>query len=510
MRVTTSQIVRIRAWRPFRSAAVGVAIMGLVTGAWSCGRSHPDDASKASDTGDGADSASDKDTTDDGTMLVSQPETPPAPRPTEPLPPDASCITAECHTRHETAPYIHGPVGAVECSACHEPDQGDHTYPLVRQGNDLCVFCHSIGGQHAYQHAALEDPGCVSCHDPHVSDAKFLLTEPDIESLCLGCHVIDEGVHRHGPMRNGQCTACHQPHESDYSQLLRGGEGPAFCFGCHDEAEYAMATARVLHDPAVEDCTTCHNPHRSDYEHALDEPIDAGCVSCHEDIEYVLLTADVPHAAVSDGRRCANCHDPHASDRAMLLRDRQDVLCLSCHDRPVTTGTGRVVQDMTPELRDREFAHGPVAMGECDSCHEPHGSRNENLLRARFSSRFYDPFDIDNYALCFQCHDPAIVLDEETTAVTSFRDGPKNLHFLHVNDKDKGRTCKACHDTHASNHHAHVAESVPFDGSDWAMPIGFEPTATGGRCSPGCHEPMSYDRFATPTERPDDVTGGTP
>jgi hypothetical protein len=33
---------------------------------------------------------------------------------------------------------------------------------------------------------------------------------------------------------------------------------------------------------------------------------------------------------------------------------------------------------------------------------------------------------------------------------------------------------------------------VPF--GDWRIPIGFSKTATGGSCSPGCHQTSSYDR----------------
>ena len=38
-----------------------------------------------------------------------------------------------------------------------------------------------------------------------------------------------------------------------------------------------------------------------------------------------------------------------------------------------------------------------------------------------------------------------MVLKQEST-ITSFRDGQRNLHVVHVNRDDKGRTCKTCHD----------------------------------------------------------------
>src|SRR3712207_4444732 len=81
---------------------------------------------------------------------------------------------------------------------------------------------------------------------------------------------------------------------------------------------------------------------------------------------------------------------------------------------------------------------------------------------------------------------------ERTATATGFRDGDRNLHFLHVNRAEKGRTCRACHDAHSSSVANHMRESVPF--GDWALPVGFQPTADGGSCTPGCHLPVSYSR----------------
>jgi predicted CXXCH cytochrome family protein len=62
---------------------------------------------------------------------------------------------------------------------------------------------------------------------------------------------------------------------------------------------------------------------------------------------------------------------------------------------------------------------------------------------------------------------------------------------VHVN-KDKGRTCTACHDPHASNQAKHVRYEVPFGA--WSYPINLTTTATGGSCVVGCHAPKKYDR----------------
>ena len=69
-----------------------------------------------------------------------------------------------------------------------------------------------------------------------------------------------------------------------------------------------------------------------------------------------------------------------------------------------------------------------------------------------------------------------------------------NLHYLHVNRETKGRTCRACHETHASSNEQHIRESVPFGTGGWQLPIGFKKSASGGSCAPGCHAPYKYDR----------------
>jgi predicted CXXCH cytochrome family protein len=75
--------------------------------------------------------------------------------------------------------------------------------------------------------------------------------------------------------------------------------------------------------------------------------------------------------------------------------------------------------------------------------------------------------------------------------LTSFRDGSYNLHFFHVNN-EKGRTCTACHDPHASDQAKHIRYEVPFGA--WSYPINFTKTPTGGRCVVGCHAPKKFDR----------------
>jgi predicted CXXCH cytochrome family protein len=435
--------------------------------------------------------------------------TPPAPRPTGPLSPEAGCVTSECHATFTTARFVHFAIAEGNCSVCHEPDQGGHHYPLTRAGNETCSFCHAVTGSRRYEHAAIGAHGCTACHDPHASQTKFLLSADSTESLCLGCHAWTPRARPHGPVAGGECSACHLAHDSNFENLLRGGDGSDHCFMCHAETEMAVNNAAHVHAPALESCTTCHDPHGADHAHGLRQSIETTCFGCHQDLETQVAGSKAPHAAVFTAEKCANCHDPHAAGRPKLLRERQDALCLMCHEEAVQATDGRTIQAMGPLIRGRKFLHGPVESGNCAACHNVHGAGHARLLREQFTEDFYASFDPGNYALCFSCHDRALVTEPRTANVTDFRDGDLNLHFLHVNRERRGRTCRACHDMHGSDLPRHMAETVPFEGSGWAMPIGFQPNETGGSCAPGCHAPMSYDRFKR-LPAPEATEGGAP
>jgi predicted CXXCH cytochrome family protein len=164
---------------------------------------------------------------------------------------------------------------------------------------------------------------------------------------------------------------------------------------------------------------------------------------------------------------------------------------MECHNKTIKTPQGDIA-DMSVVLASGKSLHGPIAQQNCSACHQIHGSDQFRLLVQEYPPTFYAPFKEENYALCFACHERSLVLEPKTTALTGFRNGDMNLHFVHVNRETKGRTCRACHETHASDKEKHIRNSVPF--GKWEMPIEFAKTDTGGSCAPGCHVPYRYDR----------------
>lgn len=213
------------------------------------------------------------------------------------------------------------------------------------------------------------------------------------------------------------------------------------------------------------------------------------------------MNAAFKHPIVLDGRACLNCHQPHASDRKALLAADPVGACVACHNEPIKTPDGTVKVVGVPELvRTDHFVHGPIREGDCRACHEVHGGAHADLLVAPYSASFYQPFSEEAYGLCFSCHDRSMVVAETTDRATGFRDGTRNLHFLHVNKQANGRGCRSCHATHAAPSRSLVAASVRF--GQWDLPLNFVRNDSGGSCAPGCHQAQSYTRPALPPPPP--------
>lgn len=293
---------------------------------------------------------------------------------------------------------------------------------------------------------------------------------------CVGCHGrLRQDAFVHTPVAAGECTSCHQlaaakNHPRDKGAMSLIEKDAKLCYLCHEN----KGTKRHVHSPVASgDCTACHDPHHAPNRNQLKGSGSALCLQCHEDVYKNKFN----HAPVEAGN-CLDCHEAHESNHHKLLKKDISVLCDACH--PKTHFNGRSI-------------HAPVAAGDCIACHNPHGSPYRKLLRNNSPAEFYLPYKSDNFALCFNCHNREIALDLRAETITNFRNGYKNLHTVHVNRPVKGRTCKTCHDEHASRQEMLIKEKIPGFGK-WEIPINYTKTATGGTCVVGCHKPRSYDR----------------
>ncbi len=119
--------------------------------------------------------------------------------------------------------------------------------------------------------------------------------------------------------------------------------------------------------------------------------------------------------------RAATSRDPEAA-KVSRLRLPPDRLCGGCHN------------DLDAETLavTRAMVHGPLAMGDCLVCHDPHKSANLHLVRKTPVSM-----------LCHGCHNPQETAD------------------LHSNRHDVETTCTKCHDPHAADRPHLLLEERP-------------------------------------------------
>lgn len=373
-------------------------------------------------------------------------------------PEDPRDCTRACHSELAPTHYPDGP-----CASCHDfkgVTSGFGTAPLPPS-----VRPQLGGGPVAPPHApaggAEETPGTAG---------KYA------GKGCLeaGCHL--DMLARpvvHGPVASASCDRCHRKtsDEEHRFELLVAEED--VCVTCH----VLPGPAKLLHKPYEQKaCLSCHDPHGgADGALLVEESLEATCLQCHARPQGTL------HAPVEEGK-CSACHRAHESDEPKLLSAPEKDLCTGCH------------ADVKDRIADAAMVHKPVANG-CAGCHVGHSSPNHALLARSYPPELYAPFTDDAYALCSSpgCHVREII-EAPRTRLTQFRDGDRNLHHVHVRRDEKGRTCRACHESHAADGPKLMRESIPFGPGGWPLPIGFRPTPTGGACASGCHQALSYDR----------------
>ena len=201
---------------------------------------------------------------------------------------------------------------------------------------------------------------------------------------------------------------------------------------------------------------------------------DGECIDCHSD----LFDKKWVHEVASGG--CDFCHIPNGlehpgNEPAFSFETTIAEMCYMCHE----------AQNSMPSV------HYPVSEGECTLCHSPHAGDYPGQLIAAYPSQPYTQASIDSFELCFQCHDSELMSAESTDYATNFRNGTKNLHFVHLNG-NRARNCNMCHGLHAANNEHILKEKLVF--GKWNMPLNLELTENGGSCATGCHKRLEYER----------------
>jgi predicted CXXCH cytochrome family protein len=298
--------------------------------------------------------------------------------------------------------YVHTPVKAGECIACHDPHASAHGKLLATEPDAVCASCHKsvVPADAKSVHKPVATGSCVGCHDPHSSDNPFVLAKPGAEA-CASCHkqIVEASTtvrFKHKPLQQG-CATCHSAHASTRADSLLKAPQPQLCLDCH-KASPALTRAHAGFPVAKASCTMCHDPHGSDrkgmlYASAHQPMATRMCTQCHQDpvagkpvalkrqgaalckechglrVTQMMEKARV-HWPIADETSCLRCHDPHASKQPRLVAGRRmDALCATCHADTI----GR--QERSPTK------HAPIRDGNCTACHDPHSSDNVLMLK---------------------------------------------------------------------------------------------------------------------------------
>ena len=257
---------------------------------------------------------------------------------------------------------------------------------------------------------------CGECHED--------LLEP--YSHTIHARTLDADNGRTELMRRG-CEACHGPAAAHVAEGGGRGAGDlvtfraespaaierenAACLQCHGKGErlHWSGSAHQSRDVA---CTSCHTvmEKRSDRSQLAHSTVVGTCTSCH--VVQRGQTYRNAHMPVREGAMdCTSCHNPHGTVAEALLRgDTVNDNCYSCH-----------ADKRGPFL----WEHYPVTES-CLNCHDPHGTPRERMLK------------LSPPRLCQQCHIPTLHPTEARR--------PEHKFVI-------GSSCVQCHrSVHGSNH----------------------------------------------------------
>ena len=201
------------------------------------------------------------------------------------------------------------------------------------------------------------------------------------------------------------CAECHQlePGEVDrvpvsLSTLSAGAsydEKSKKSSTCYSCHKNIMSFPFVHGPAAVWSCLSCHDENSKPI-YVVEKPDSEVCFKCHLDEKKLWLEKKYRHGPVTLGK-CTICHNPHAERNAFNLYKRTWDLCVNCH---FEMGSGRHIlgDSFSQKGHPTKERDDPVRRGReltCASCHDPHASDFPHLWA----------FDVENvFELCQKCH----------------------------------------------------------------------------------------------------------
>ena len=278
-------------------------------------------------------------------------------------------------------------------------------------------------------HASQNESQCVACHRLEASKDDISPSSPSA-SICYPCH------HAGFPETSDKVVK-----RKNIVPMTIGNEKKS------DVLSFKRLDLMVLdresrHSVAVTTwkCLTCHQAEAVESNFLPDTTIkftvneEDGvaplCYTCHLKRKEQNDSFSFLHGPIGMGA-CNMCHNPHFSKVDRLLEDKPTALCLDCHP--------------LEEALARAYIHQPVIEGGCIVCHDPHGSNYPMQVVA------------DIPTLCNSCHQ--IIAKQKNNhpvnghPVSGFKD-PRDLQLQF--------SCVSCHNPHASDFENLLSEEEPM------------------------------------------------
>ncbi|HET7293338.1 MAG TPA: DmsE family decaheme c-type cytochrome [Vicinamibacteria bacterium] len=248
----------------------------------------------------------------------------------------------------------------------------------MRKGHGRLVLAFALaGGALALAPSAPAQEECAACHE---DKAKAFATTSHGRQFKADT-----------AYQAANCLSCHagaQEHaasggEQKPASVKRGAEANATCLTCHAENPKHAHWQGSPHQLAGVACATCHEVHGTrggTPELAKTLPgataTTKKCLECHGEVRAALHQRSA-HPMRDGQMDCASCHDPHGTTGEKLLKQASvNETCYSCH------------QNMRGPFL---WEHAPVRE-DCLTCHKAHGSNYPQMLQARVTQ------------LCQSCH----------------------------------------------------------------------------------------------------------
>jgi len=176
-------------------------------------------------------------------------------------------------------------------------------------------------------------------------------------------------------------------------------------------------------DKLPKSCQECHELRETETIEPVGLKKQVSCVNCHQNL---VDKGQWKHGPTVN-RQCLSCHQQSSDPwRIGFPKIRTQEICLGCHTSKKA-------------WFERRAIHGPLDLGGCTLCHNPHGEDHRYMLWAEGS-----------LTLCVVCHS-----DKENLVDEDKKKRPPYVHGIIF-----GKGCVACHDPHATDNHYMLKKST--------------------------------------------------